>query len=1177
MSSAVPTPAPATEQVAGAGGRSAGRGPLGALAGVPGLPGAIARAALLALVQTAGVVLLAAGLARAVADVAAGQTEPTGLAPALGVALLGAAVRALAGGLGTVVATRDARRAEDALRRRLLVRLLGGQGEAVTAAGGTGPAAVLATTRLHDLGPALATYLPAVAQAAVVPPVLLVVLGVTDWLSALLVAVTLPLVPLFMALVGLHTRDETAEAARALDRIAGHVAELVRGLPVLSGLGRAADQLTALADLGETHRRRTLATLRTAFLSSLVLEVLATLSVALVAVTVGIRLVEGGIGLDTGLLALLLAPEAFAPLRALGSAHHAAEDAAEAAAAARGVLATPLPRPVVGSPPAGEPRGITVTDLTVRFPGRGVPAVDGATLPVAPGELVALRGPSGSGKSTVLAVLAGQLLDGAGVEVTGTALVPPDVAVVPQFPRTVADTVIDELRRHAGDLTPERATSLAETALEWVEGEHLRDRVCRTLSPGELQRVALARALVRVQRGARVLLLDEPTASLDTAATARVAAVLHRLRGSLCTVLVTHEPALAALADRTVELPAPPGTPPLTSVPLAPTDESHGSPRETTGAFPRETAGAFPPETAGGYPRETAGAYPRETVRAGTATAVAGPGWPRRVLAKAVGYGAASSAAGVALTAVSGWLIVRAAEQPPVLTLMVAIVAVRASGLGRAVLRWLERLATHDAAFRLASATRLQLWRALVAQGPAADRTPGRALARLVGDVGLVQDLSVRVVTPPLVAGSVLVLTTTVLTVLDPLAGALVAAVLTGAVLLVLLVHRWADRGVSRAAAELQTVTLRETSATLEAAADLRAHGLVSDSVDRLDALGRRQGRAARSGAAAVAVGDAVAAFATGAGAVLALAAGAAAVRAGEVSAPVAAVLALAPLALLEPLAAINTARRHRLALSDAQARIAAVLAEPVAADPAPTDRLPAPRPVHELATESLSAGWPGRPGVLRDLDLVATAGSGWLVVTGPSGSGKSTLLSVLLAALRPSSGEYVLGDGRRPVPVSRLTRAEVQAAMAWCPQDAHVFDASLRANLALARRRGELAGEAGEKAMRRALTDAGLGPLLASLPAGLDTPVGAGGTSLSGGERRRLAVARALLADREVVLLDEPTAHLDPPTAAALVADLRRALAGRLVVCVTHDPALADEDDTVLTLAGAAVQSARR
>ncbi|MCU1620053.1 MAG: cydD, partial [Modestobacter sp.] len=292
---------------------------------------------------------------------------------------------------------------------------------------------------------------------------------------------------------------------------------------------------------------------------------------------------------------------------------------------------------------------------------------------------------------------------------------------------------------------------------------------------------------------------------------------------------------------------------------------------------------------------------------------------------------------------------------------------------------------------------------------------------------------------------------------------------------------------------------------------------------------------------------------------------------------PVAAVLALAPLALLEPLTAIGAARRNRLAWCDARARVAAVLAEPIAADPAPEDRAGAPTPVLELATDHLTAGWPGRPAVLRDLDLVATAGAGWLVVTGPSGSGKSTLLSVLMASLRPTAGDLVLGDGRRPVSVARLTRADVQAAIAWCPQDAHVFDASVRANLALARPRGELSGPGGEQAMCRALTDAGLGTLLAALPDGLDTPVGAGGASLSGGERRRLAVARALLADRDVVLLDEPTAHLDPPTAAALVADLRRALAGRLVVCVTHDPALAEEQDSVLVLGAHAPAPARR
>ena len=332
-----------------------GRGPLSALAGVPGLPGALVRAALAALVQTAGVVLLSAGLAHAVARAAGLAAGP--VTTPLVLAAAGVALRAVAGTVGEVLAARDARRAEDVLRRALLHRLAASPA-AVEAGGGSGPAAVLAATRLHDLGPALATYLPALAQTLVVPPVVLLALAWTDLLSAGLVAITLPLVPVFMILVGRFTQSATADSARALDRIAAHVTELVRGLPVLVGLGRAAEQTAALARLGEAHRTRTLATLRIAFLSALVLELIATLSVALVAVTVGVRLVEGHVGLAIGLTALLLAPEAFAPLRALGSAHHASEDAALAAAEARAVLAAPpadAPAVVADDDPRGVP------------------------------------------------------------------------------------------------------------------------------------------------------------------------------------------------------------------------------------------------------------------------------------------------------------------------------------------------------------------------------------------------------------------------------------------------------------------------------------------------------------------------------------------------------------------------------------------------------------------------------------------------------------------------------------------------------------------------------------------------------------------------------------------------------------------------------------------------------
>ncbi|MGY1703395.1 thiol reductant ABC exporter subunit CydC [Geodermatophilus sp. SYSU D00697] len=1109
------------------------RGPLAPLAGVPGLTGALLRQAAAALGQVAGLVLLAAGLAHAVAR-AAGLAEGP-LSGPLVAAAAGAGLRAVAGSVGALLADRDARRAEDRLRADLVARLAGSPA-AVAAAGGPGPAAVLATTRLADLGPGLSTYLPALARTLVVPPVLLVVLAGTDLLSAALVAATLPLVPVFMVLVGLTTRDGTTAAARALDRIAAHVAELVRGLPVLVGLGRAAEQAAALAELGDASRRRTLATLRLAFLSSLVLELLATLSVALVAVTVGLRLVHGEMALAVGLTALLLAPEAFAPLRALGAAHHASEDAALAAAEARAVLAPPVAAP---SAPRedGDPRGadLAVTGLTVRFPGRAVPALPPVDLAVRPGELVAVRGASGSGKSTLLAVLARLTDPSATVEGTVTGVPDGDIAYVPQHPRTTGETVADELRRHAGsglgvgrDTVDEIAgEAFVVEALERVGATALAGRRCTTLSPGELQRVAFARALVRVRRGARLLLLDEPTAHLDDAAATRVAAVLAGLRGTVTVLLVTHDPALAGLADRTIDLPGP---------------------RPCPSATRAHSAAPIPAGT-------TARAH--RAAPAAVASGTGGLRWPRRALARAVAAGAASAGAGVALTAVSGWLIVRAAEMPPVLTLMVAIVGVRAFGLGRAGLRWVERMTAHDAALRMAADLRVRVWRALADQGVAADRTPGSALARVVGDVALVQDLSVRVVPPALVAGAVTAGTVGALARVSPAAAVAAGLVLLATVALVAVAHRRVDAGAARAEGELRVAALRDTTTVLEGAPDLRAHGLAARTAADLAESAARRSEAAGTGARAGALSEGLVVLGSGLAAVAAAGAGAAAGVAG----PAVAVLALAPLALAEPLTGLVGALQRRGALADARGRLDAVLTAPTPTDPA--DPLPVPVPADRLATTGLTAGWPGRPDVLRDLTTQASAAGGWLVVRGPSGAGKSTFLAVLLAALRPRSGAYTVAG----VPADRLSGDGVRSGMAWLPQESHVFASTIRANLAVAAPRGDLTGPDAEARMRAALTATGLGGLLAGLPDGLDTPVGAGGTALSGGERRRLAAARALLADRDVVLLDEPTAHLDPPTAAALVRDLRGALAGRVVVCVTHDDDVARPDDTVVRL----------
>jgi ATP-binding cassette subfamily C protein CydCD len=379
-----------------------------------------------------------------------------------------------------------------------------------------------------------------------------------------------------------------------------------------------------------------------------------------------------------------------------------------------------------------------------------------------------------------------------------------------------------------------------------------------------------------------------------------------------------------------------------------------------------------------------------------------------------------------------------------------------------------------------------------------------------------------------------------------------VGVVLALTVALILLTHRRLDAGAARTESALRVSALRHTTTLLEGVPDLRAHGLADRAGADLDAVADQQAGSARIGTRAAALGNGLVLLGTGLAAVLATVVGTAQGLAG----PALAVLALAPLALPEPLTGLVAALQRRGALAGAQTRLDAVLTAPVPADPA--QPRPVPASVTELAVDDLAAGWPGGPDVLRGLTAQAAADDGWLVVRGPSGAGKSTFLAVLMASLRPRAGRYTVND----VPADEITGDDLRTRMAWLPQEAHVFASTIRANLALAAPRGQVT----EQQMRAALGASGLGALLASLPDGLDTPVGAGGTSLSGGERRRLAAARALLADRDVVLLDEPTAHLDAPTAAALVRDLRAALAGRVVVCVTHDQ-LEQPGDTVVRL----------
>jgi thiol reductant ABC exporter CydD subunit len=431
----------------------------------------------------------------------------------------------------------------------------------------TGQLSVLMTTGIDALDGYFSRYLPQLFLAVIVPVTIIGVVAGADWVSATLIAVSLPLIPLFMALVGATTKDRTSARMRSLQKLAGHFLDIVAGLPTLKVFGRAKAQARSIAAVTDRYRSATMATLRLTFLSSLILELLATVSVALVAVAVGLRLLGGHMSFEDALFVLVLAPEAYLPLRALGANYHASADGMKAAEEIFELLEEPQGGPAGGTTrPAST--AIRIAGLDVTYPGRRLPALHDATLAVEPGETVALTGPSGCGKSTLLSVILGLRLPDAGiVTLGGVDLTDVDLADwrrhigwVPQRPHLFARSVADNVRLGRAD------ASDAEVAAA-LDAAGLTDVVRRLplgadtplgeggagLSAGERQRISLARAFVR---DAPLLLLDEPTASLDNETEADVLSAIRTLVNGRTALIVAHRPALAALADRVIELPA---------------------------------------------------------------------------------------------------------------------------------------------------------------------------------------------------------------------------------------------------------------------------------------------------------------------------------------------------------------------------------------------------------------------------------------------------------------------------------------------------------------------------------------------------------------------------------------------------------------------------------------------
>ena len=1123
----------------------------------------------------------APGLIEALVDYATGSHFQLTLALGFG----GAMLRGVAQWGQQVLATRGALGEKEHLREQLVRHRLAAAG---THADRAGEDTILASKGLDGLDDYYTDFLPSLVAALIIPLGLGIWILLHDWISAAVLVVTIPLIPMFMILIGRFTEHRVDEAATGLHRLSQHLLELARGLPVLVGLRRAGMQRQALADVSRQYQRTTMNTLKAAFMSGLALELISTLSVAVIAVFIGVRLVNGSMDLYAGIMVLTLAAEVYLPFRDIGSAYHASEDGVEALKRAKAQISAPLPNTLaqlhatvasqdvvelrdftiaykalerIDSPKHTNPKYLTPAqyvqtkhdrthdaadeeDIAPRYSVKVLhPVVDQLNAQFSPGQYTVFGDASGSGKSSVLKALAGVLTD-AEAEFSGqvTGLARRSVAYLGQHPTFVSETVGEELQLAAESSA---ATGVAQEAIELgLEAAGLsgyQHRRIDDLSPGERRRLGFARVLVRLlgvnatgaAHRAWLIVMDEPTAHLDATSAARIRKVLRELsqgrlpNGStmpLILVVASHDARIHQDADQLI------GRTMVSTPPTSPEPAATSQP--LTEPFQESVV-------------------PCVRVR--------WRDWLRflpfregRFLG-GIAWAVAALLAGALLSGLSGWLIVQASYEPPILYLLAVIVGVRFFGIGRAIFRYAERLSVHDAVLTWANRLRLQVWDALGSQAGQWNRLTrsGGALSVLISDVDQLRDAVPRVVVPIPAAIITWLVSTGIVAYMAPgawwpalIAGLLAFGVVPGIVRLV-------DAKTTTQLADHRTWLVSAVSRLFGSAADITGNGMASQATARFVATETRTATPLKRNSYAAGIGEGLATLLSAWAAVQTLWV---AITNG-ISAPNTALVVMLMLALAEPFGLFSKAAQESRTIHHQLAKLLPLLHH---------DTTPGTGWVHatsagtrereQLQLENVTVRYsPSDPVVLDGLSLTASTGD-FVVVTGPSGSGKSTLLAVLLGFLEPVTGTY------RLVTTATDSVAALQQ-VAWCPQEAYLFDSTLRSNLALARNPAQ---RPTDNELHKVLETVGLKDWLASTPEGLDTRLGPSGHFISGGQRQRVAVARALLADAHIVLLDEPTAHLGADEAVDLIADLQRALRDKIVIMVTHDQRFANTPHAV-------------
>ncbi|NEW04844.1 thiol reductant ABC exporter subunit CydD [Paenibacillus sp. SYP-B3998] len=1051
----------------------------------------------------------------------------------------------------------------------------------------------------------LARYLPQMALSMLIPAAVFCFVAGLDWLSALVLAITFPLLIIFMILVGMAAKSKAQKQFKTLGRLGGHFLDVLRGLPTLQIFNRSRAQIEIISRISEEYRKTTMGTLRLAFLSAFVMELFATLSTAIVAVFLGLRLIAGEIGFEHAFLVLLLTPEFYVPVRALGTQFHASTNGMAAAARILDILETESPGWMEreGSPhPVTSPKGykIEFQAIGLTYPGENRAAISNLTLTLEPGERVAVIGPSGSGKSSLLDVLQGFirptegriLIDGMELSELSMTWWREQLSIVSQNPRLYHGTLKDNLTMGCQDVVETDMTvSLLASGVDFIDrlpqgietmmGESVR------LSGGQVQRIAIARALLKQ---APILLLDEPTSGLDLIHEAVVRKGLNEQLKDRMSITVAHRLETVQNADRIIVMEsgriAEIGTPAelLAAGGLYARmmeANSRGEMEEDQNHFEVHLSTAGEAAEVVSQPDSGQASRGKEdtSIRRGTFLRMLEFVRPYKGrTALAVLLGCLTIAANVGLMGTSGYLIAQAALRPEsVLLLWIPIVGVRFFGLSRGVFRYLERLVSHDLTFRILHRIRVWLYERLEPNGVKLleKGRSGELLHAVIGDVEQLQNVYLRVLAPPLVALLTGLLGCIVMAVHHVELAILLACMLLFAGVGIPWFSARSAKSHGEAIMQARGRMYAETADLIAGVKDLTVFGSANNRVLQIDEIQTRSNVYQTNQLK-------VAAYASGGmlGAAhlsmwLILAASVYLASRGQIEGVAIPALAMITLACFEAVTPLPAALQNMgLTLSSANRLFQIADESQIVEDMTKrTEQIPL-EPAASEWNDCLPDDWstsihglsfrygPEEPYAIRDLSMTLKRGT-MTAIVGESGAGKSTLLHLLLK-LRTYTEGSIRMNGRelRDLPAS-LVRSE----FAVVSQNAHLFNASVNANLRLS------CPDATEDELREAARLAQIDGTIDQFPHGYETVIGEWGSLLSGGERQRLALARALLRKSPAVLFDEPSTGLDALTEMAIRSNLDTLLKDKAVLWITHKLAGLERMNEIIVMHDGCVQ----